>query len=213
MRARAETSGPDPARAPLLAGERVALRVQRHELRRQDIHPEDDAKRRSPNADPEKGVEKCERLAKRLVERPRGRKAVGRYVAAVYGTVARAHAAGRLGDLARLVGVRGGSNAEVPAVIAGLIRTTCPELDDRRVAEFTGAARWLLFNGCLPSDARPMLVRDGVALACREFVAELAKGRLGTKAAEHSRGHRANAPAQRKSGKILAKQRCVEVCR
>src|SRR3954468_13653154 len=155
MRARVETSKPDPARAPLLAGERVALRVQRVELRLQGIDPEDDATRRSPNADPEKGIARCRRLAWRLDQHPRGRKTVARYVAAVYGTVARAHAAGRLGALARLVGAKGGSNADVPAVIDGLIRTTCPELDDRRVAEFAGAVRWLLFHGCLPSDARP----------------------------------------------------------
>src|SRR3954467_13512342 len=145
MRARVETSKPDPARAPLLAGERVALRVQRVELRLQGIDPEDDATRRSPNAAPEKGIARCRRLARRLDQHPRGRKTVARYVAAVYGTVALARAAGRLGVLARLVEIGGGARAEVPAVIAALIRATRPGLDDRRVAEFAGAVRWLLF--------------------------------------------------------------------
>src|SRR5689334_8900516 len=148
MPAGTETDGPDSVGAPLLAGERVALRVQWFELRRQGIHPMDDARRGSPGAEPGRGIARCKRLAKRLKRHPRGRNAVGGYAAAVYGTVVRARAAGRLDDLARLVGIRGGANAALPAVTSALIRATCPGLDDRRVAEFTGAARWLLFHGC-----------------------------------------------------------------
>src|SRR4051794_2846219 len=210
MPARADEYEPDPVRAPLLAGERVALRVQRFELRRRDIHPEDDATRRSPGAEPSRGIARCERLAERLRRHPRGRNAVGGYVAAVYGTVVRARAAGRLDLLARMVGIRGGATAALPAVIAALIRATCPWLGDRRVAELTGAARWLLFHGDLPSDARPILVRDGVAKLCRELVAELAKRLPETTIAERARAcaraRRSDAPVPRKPGGAAAKR-------
>src|SRR3954453_16518088 len=147
MPARADEYEPDPVRAPLLAGELGALRVQRVGLRRRDIPAEDDPARGSPGAEPSEGIPRCERLAERLRRHPRGRNAVGGYVAAVYGTVVRARAAGRLDLLARLVGIRGGATDAAPAVTAALIRATCPWLGDRRVAELTGAARWLLFHG------------------------------------------------------------------
>ena len=208
MPAGTETDGPDPVRAPLLAGERVALRVQWFELRRQGIHPKDDATRGSSGAEPSRGIARCRRLAERLRRYPRGRNAVGGYVAAVYGTVVRARAAGRLDDLARLVGIRGGAKAELPAVIAALIRATCPWLDDRRVVEFAGAVRWLLFNGCLPSDARPILARDGVRKPCRELVTELAEeqSRTGAVMAEPGRARRTNATVRRKLGAAATKR-------
>ena len=208
MPARADENEPDPVRAPLLAGERVALRVQRYELRRQDVHPKDAAKRGSPGAEPSRGIARCERLAERLRRHPRGRNAVGGYVAAVYGTVVRARAAGRLDLLARLVGLRGGATAALPAVIAALIRATCPWLEDDRVAEFTGAARWLLFHGCLPSDARPILVRDGVGKPCAELVAELAERppEITIAARACARARRTATPVPRKPGGAATKR-------